>query len=102
MSDTIGIFGGAFDPIHKGHIKSIQDINKLVNFSELKIIPCNIPALKEQAVASKEERFQMLKLVFDNDENIKIDPCELKKEGISYTVDTLEDLSKKSLSLIHI
>ena len=52
MSDTIGIFGGAFDPIHKGHIKSIQDINKLVNFSELKIIPCNIPALKEQAVAS--------------------------------------------------
>ena len=37
----------------------------------------------------------MLKLVFDNDDNIKIDPCELKKEGISYTVDTLEDLSKK-------
>ena len=96
MSDTIGIFGGAFDPIHKGHIKSIQDINKLVNFSELKIIPCNIPALKGETVASKEERFQMLKLVFDNDDNIKIDPCELEKEGVSYTVDTLEDLSERS------
>lgn len=96
MSDTIGIFGGAFDPLHKGHIKSIQDINEIVNFSELKIVPCNIPALKKVTVASKEERFQMLKLVFDDVENIKIDPCELEKEGISYTVKTLEDLSNKS------
>ena len=102
MSDTIGIFGGAFDPVHKGHVSSIIELKDKLDFSELKIIPCNIPAQKEKTVASSSERLQMLKLAFDEFDNINIDSFELDKKGISYTVDTLEAITKKSKSGQHL
>ena len=77
MSDTIGIFGGAFDPVHKGHVSSIIELKDKLDFSELKIIPCNIPAQKEKTVASSSERLQMLKLAFDEFDNINIDSFEI-------------------------
>ena len=96
MSDTIGIFGGAFDPVHNGHVSSILELNEKIDFSELKIIPCNIPAKKEKTIASNDERLHMLNLVFDKYDNINIDSFELDKSGISYTVDTLEAITKKN------
>ena len=102
MSDTIGIFGGAFDPVHKGHVSSIIELKDKLDFSELKIIPCNIPAQKEKTIASNSERLQMLKLAFDEFDNINIDSFELDKKGISYTVDTLEAITKKSKSGQHL
>ena len=102
MSDTIGIFGGAFDPVHKGHVSSIIELKDKLDFSELKIIPCNIPAQKEKTIASNSERLEMLKLAFDEFDNINIDSFELDKKGISYTVDTLEAITKKSKSGQHL
>ena len=102
MSDTIGIFGGAFDPVHKGHVSSIIELKDKLDFSELKIIPCNIPAQKEKTIASNSERLEMLKLAFDEFYNINIDSFELDKKGISYTVDTLEAITKKSKSGQHL
>jgi len=102
MSDTIGIFGGAFDPVHKGHVSSIIELKDKLDFSELKIIPCNIPAQKEKTIASNSERLQMLKLAFDEFDNINIDSFELDKKGISYTVDTLEAITKKSKAGQHL
>ena len=102
MSDTIGIFGGAFDPVHKGHVSSIIELKGKLDFSELKIIPCNIPAQKEKTIASNSERLEMLKLAFDEFDNINIDSFELDKKGISYTVDTLEAITKKSKSGQHL
>ena len=102
MSDTIGIFGGAFDPVHKGHVSSIIELKDKLDFSELKIIPCNIPAQKEKTVASSSERLQMLKLAFDEFDNINIDSFEIDKKGISYTVDTLEAITKKSKAGQHL
>ena len=102
MSDTIGIFGGAFDPVHKGHVSSIIELKDKLDFSELKIIPCNIPAQKEKTVASNSERLKMLKLAFEEFDNINIDSYELDKKGISYTVDTLEAITKKSKADQHL
>tara|TARA_A100001388_G_C28757602_1_gene495862 strand:- start:742 stop:1371 length:630 start_codon:yes stop_codon:yes gene_type:complete len=102
MSDTIGIFGGAFDPVHNGHVSSILELNEKIDFSELKIIPCNIPAQKEKTIASNDERLHMLNLVFDKYDNINIDSFELDKSGISYTVDTLEAITKKNKNGKHL
>ena len=84
MSDTIGIFGGAFDPVHKGHVSSIIELKDKLDFSELKIIPCNIPAQKEKTIASNSERLQMLKLAFDEFDNINIDSFELDKKVLEF------------------
>ncbi|MEC9193614.1 MAG: nicotinate (nicotinamide) nucleotide adenylyltransferase [Pseudomonadota bacterium] len=102
MSDTIGIFGGAFDPVHKGHVSSIIELKDKLDFSDLKIIPFNIPAQKETTLASNSEILKMLKLDFDEFYNINIDSFELDKKGISYTVDTLEAITKKSKAGQHL
>ena len=94
MRDSVGIFGGAFDPIHKGHTKSLLEIKNLINFSELKIIPCGLPSQKDKTEASNHERLSMLEMTFRGYQNIKIDPIEIEKKSISYTVDTLETFKK--------
>ena len=94
MRDSVGIFGGAFDPIHKGHTKSLLEIKNLINFSELKIIPCGLPSQKDKTEASNHERLSMLEMTFRGHQNIKIDPIEIEKKSISYTVDTLETFKK--------
>jgi nicotinate-nucleotide adenylyltransferase len=80
MRESVGIFGGAFDPIHKGHTKSLLEIKNLINFSELKIIPCGLPSQKDKTEASNQERLSMLEMTFRGHQNIKIDPIEIEKK----------------------
>ena len=94
MRDSVGIFGGAFDPIHKGHTKSLLEIKNLINFSELKIIPCGLPSQKDKTEASNHERLSMLEMTFRDYQNIKIDPIEIEKKNNPINVDTPKTFKK--------
>ncbi len=91
----IGIFGGTFDPVHFGHLRVIIEILENFDLEELRLIPCSTPPIKKAAVASNEQRLEMLRLAIAGHKNVSIDDIEIHREGPSYTVDTLVSIKEK-------
>ena len=84
------IFGGTFDPIHLGHISIVDFLTDCFPNASIRLIPNNIPPHREVR-ADAYHRMQMLKLAIENKKNVSVDCCEVKRSGISYTVETLEN-----------
>jgi nicotinate-nucleotide adenylyltransferase len=93
--DYIGIFGGSFDPIHKGHIESLKSVTEKLNLSKVLVIPNKVSPLKDLSVASSMEKIKMLEIAFKDLKEIEIEDYELDKEGPSFMIETLQYLDKK-------
>ncbi len=87
----ICIFGGAFDPVHVGHLIVAQDTREKKGFDKVLFVPCNLPPTKQDTIASAEDRINMLRLATDGDSAFEVSDIELRRGGRSYTVDTLEE-----------
>ena len=94
-NDYIGVFGGSFDPIHKGHIESLKSVTEQLNLSKVLVIPNKVSPLKDLSVASSLEKIKMLEIAFKDFKEIEIEDYELKKEGPSFMIETLQHLNKK-------
>ncbi len=95
---AIGIYGGTFDPVHLGHMKCAQAAADAFDFNQVFFIPTKNPNFKQDKdVSSADVRLEMLELALEDfgDERFAIDTRELKREGITYSVDTLKELSAK-------
>lgn len=88
----IGIYGGTFNPVHYGHLRTALEVKELFKLDELRLIPCRLPPHREQPDVSGEMRLQMLQIAADDTQGFRIDRCELDREGPSYMVDTLKSL----------
>jgi len=93
--DYIGIFGGSFDPIHKGHIESLKSVTEKLNLSKVLVIPNKVSPLKNLSVASSMEKIKMLEIAFKDSKEIEIEDYELEKKGQSFMIETLQYLDKK-------
>ena len=93
--DYIGIFGGSFDPIHKGHVESLKRVTEQLNLSKVLVIPNKVSPLKDLSIASSLEKIKMLEIAFKDFKEIEIEDYELKKEGPSFMIETLQYLDKK-------
>jgi nicotinate-nucleotide adenylyltransferase len=93
----IGIFGGSFNPPHNGHVNSIVTVQKKMGFDLIHIIPNNQNPLKIPMEApSNESRIEMCRRAFSSyGAQFLIDDIELKRGGVSYTIDTIKELRKK-------
>ena len=89
----IGIFGGAFDPIHYGHIIPTQEIIEAHQLDKVHFVPTNIPTSSKKIIASSTDRIDMMKICL-NDSNSIIDDREISRGGISYMIDTIESIEK--------
>lgn len=96
----IAVYGGAFDPVHLGHIKVIRSILSLPEIQQLRLLPCYQHPDKRHAHSSPAHRLNMLKLV--TRAPTLIDTRELKRKGISYTVDTIESMRSEHPTLMPI
>jgi nicotinate-nucleotide adenylyltransferase len=101
----IGVLGGTFDPIHFGHIKPALELLRTLPLGEIRFIPCAVPPHRSTPIATPAQRWQMLNIVLRHQEGLRADDRELRREGPSYTVDTLLDLreelgEKESICLI--
>lgn len=94
---TVLMFGGTFNPPHNAHRLMLEAAAESRNFDKILIIPTNIPPHKEVAsyCPDKEHRLNMCKLLAQGVENAVVSDMELKREGKSYTFDTLAELKKQ-------
>ncbi len=92
MIKPIGILGGAFDPIHYGHLRLALDFLQILDLAQVRFIPCKSPVLKEQSLATAGERLSMLELAISSIPQFTLDDRELKRETPSYMIDTLKSL----------
>ncbi len=91
-ANKVGIFGGTFNPVHKAHVEIAEEFLKKFELDLLYIIPNNIPPLKQSHGVSGEDRVNMLKIAFSKQEKILVSEIELKREGMSYTCDTIDEI----------
>ena len=88
----IGVFGGAFDPPHNAHLALAQTAIDQLQLDELKIIPTGYAWHKDRPLSAAEHRLKMTELAFSGIDRVSVDAREIKREGHSYTIDTLEAL----------
>jgi nicotinate-nucleotide adenylyltransferase len=92
----LGIFGGSFDPPHVGHLLAAIDALEALSLDRLVFVPAAIQPLKEgRASATPEQRLQMVRHLVDADVRFDVDPIEIHRPGLSYTVDTLESFARR-------
>lgn len=94
-NNVLGVFGGTFDPIHKGHIFPALDAAKWLGLNKLLLLPAHIPPHKSAAQAESKHREAMVNLVCLNNPLFKLDNRELIAKQTSYTIHTLENIKKE-------
>ena len=85
----IGILGGTFDPVHNGHLRLAIEFYERLDLEEVRFVPLRVPPHRETPLADPEQRMAMLTAAIKNITGIIIDDCELRRESISYTIDTV-------------
>ena len=100
----IGIFGGTFDPIHYGHLRSAFEMLQALRFEEVRFIPCGDPPHRGTTFADAELRHRMVEVATRSQDGFTCDDREIRRDGPSYTIDTLaalrEEFPRRSLGLI--
>ena len=92
----LGIFGGSFDPVHLGHLLVAQAAVEELGLDKLFFIPAaQSPFKPESKPAPDAVRLQWLRLALAGKANCEVDDQEIRRGGISYTVDTLRDYAKR-------
>jgi len=87
---TVGVFGGSFNPIHFGHLLLADEICEALRLDRVLFVPAAVPPHKPAAeLASAEHRYQMTALAVREHPRFAVSDIELRREGPSYTVDTL-------------
>ena len=90
----IGIFGGTFSPVHNGHIAAAHAFMEKMWLDVLFVIPAGIPPHKQvDHQVSAIDRYRMCELAFGDMEGVIVSDLELRRDGKSYTVDTLRELT---------
>ena len=92
----LGLFGGSFDPVHLGHLLVAQAAAEELGLERLYFIPAaQSPFKPENQPAHAAERLRLLRLALAGSTNCEVDDQEIKRGGVSYTIDTLHDYARR-------
>lgn len=92
MMSGIAVFGGTFDPVHCGHIRSAVAVRDALSVQEVRMIPSLSPPHRDLPESSADHRVAMLHAAVAGEPGIVVDEREVYRDGPSYTVDTLRSL----------
>ncbi len=89
--ERLGVFGGTFDPPHRGHVRVATDVADRLDLDRVLWVPARVsPFKREEAVTDAEIRLEMVRRAAELDPRFEVDARELDRPGPSYTIDTLE------------
>lgn len=93
----IALFGGSFDPVHFGHLNLAIEVLEKARLDEIIFCPAYISPFKVEAPpkASAKQRLEMVKLAIEGIKKFSVTDEEIKRNEISYTIETLRSFSKK-------
>ena len=99
------MYGGTFDPIHYGHLRSAIEIRQALRVDTVRLVPSFSPPHRGQPNSTPEQRLEMLQLAVGDHEGLCIDDREIRRKGPSFMVETLESIREEagpdtSLSLV--
>lgn len=93
---ALGLFGGTFDPVHFGHLRLATELAEAFRLEQVIFIPNGLPYHRGRAAhATSEQRLTMLKLATARDARFDVDDRELRREGETYTYDTLSEIRRE-------
>lgn len=89
----IGIMGGTFDPIHLGHLATAEAVREIFALDEILFIPAARPPHKSaKPITDSRHRLAMTTLATQSNRFFRVSDIELKRKGLSYTLDTMNEL----------
>ncbi len=88
----LGLLGGSFDPVHKGHLALAREAMATFALDEVRLLPCAQQALKSHTPAAAEDRCALLRLALATEPRLTLDCRELFRGGRTYTYQTLCEL----------
>jgi nicotinate-nucleotide adenylyltransferase len=91
------IFGGTFNPVHKGHLAIGEAVLAQFDFDRILFIPAFIPPHKEFSDPGPNLRLAMLTEALSSETRFAVSDCEIARRGISYTIDTVRDLVARKI-----
>jgi nicotinate-nucleotide adenylyltransferase len=92
----MAIMGGTFNPIHNGHLFLAEEVRTALDFEKIIFIPAFLPAHKSIAAnVPTKHRLAMVKLALRGRRAFLLDDCEIKRGGISYMIDTVQEIMSK-------
>lgn len=85
----VAVFGGTFNPVHYGHLRSALELLERLDLAELRLMPCAQPPHRDMPECSAKQRADMVELAVQGEPRLVCDRRELQRAGPSYTYDSL-------------
>lgn len=95
----IGLFGGTFDPIHWGHLRSAEEVREAFSLDRILFVPAaKPPHKKRQPTTAPRDRLEMVRCATAGNPGFVVSSVEISRPGISYSIDTLRHFERKRSS----
>lgn len=99
----LGIFGGSFNPIHNAHLAIAMRAAEAVRLDRVLFIPAGVSPLKQaRDLAPARDRWAMVRAAIRGNPLFGADDLEMRRSGVSFTVDTLRELRRRSGASLHL
>ena len=92
LSPLVGVFGGTFNPVHYGHLRSALELVERLQLEQLRLMPSASPPHRDAPECSAERRAAMVELAVSGEPRLVCDAREMQRPGKSYTIDSLIEL----------